>query len=62
MKEAPAAVPDVHVTIDNVSAEGDMVAERHTARGTHKGEFMGVPATGKRFIGRRITSIELRMT
>jgi predicted ester cyclase len=43
-----AAVPDVHVTIDTVTAEGDMVAERHTARGTHKGEFMGVPATGKK--------------
>jgi predicted ester cyclase len=43
-----AAFPDVHVTIDNVMADGDFVAERHTARATHKGEFMGVPATGKK--------------
>jgi len=42
------AFPDVHVTIDLVIAEGDCVAERHTARATHKGEFMGVPATGKK--------------
>src|ERR1700736_431670 len=43
-----AAFPDVHVTIELVAAEGNFVAERHTARGTHKGEFMGVPATGKK--------------
>jgi predicted ester cyclase len=42
-----AASPDVHVTLDNVVAEGSFVAERHTARATHKGEFMGIPATGK---------------
>ena len=43
-----AAFPDVHVTVEDVIAEGDRVAERHTARATHKGPFMGVPATGKR--------------
>ena len=43
-----AAFPDVHVTIDTVMADGNFVAERHTARGTHKGEFMGIPATGKK--------------
>jgi predicted ester cyclase len=42
-----AAFPDVHVTLDCVIAENDFVAERHTARATHKGEFMGVPATGR---------------
>ncbi len=42
-----AAFPDVRVTLDHVIAEGDFVAERHTARATHKGEFMGVTATGK---------------
>jgi predicted ester cyclase len=43
-----ASFPDVHVTIDNVMADGNFVAERHTARATHKGEFMGIPATGKK--------------
>jgi len=42
-----AAFPDVHVTLDRVIAENDFVAERHTARATHRGEFMGVPATGR---------------
>jgi predicted ester cyclase len=42
-----AAFPDVHVTLECVIAEGDFVAERHTARATHKGEFMGIAATGK---------------
>ncbi len=42
------AFPDVHVTLEDVIAEGDRVAERHTARGTHKGTFMGVPATGRK--------------
>src|SRR3984893_7226640 len=42
-----AAFPDVHVTLDCVIAEGNFVAERHTARATHKGEFMAIPATGK---------------
>ena len=43
-----AAFPDVHVTLEYAIAEGDLVAERHTARATHKGEFMGIPATGKK--------------
>jgi len=32
-------------------AEGDVVAERSTLRGTHSGTFMGVPATGKQVRG-----------
>ncbi|SRR5713101_5188463 len=43
-----AAFPDVHVTLEDTIAEGARVAERHTARATHKGTFMGVPATGKK--------------
>lgn len=42
------AFPDVHVTLEDVIAEGDRVAERHTARATHKGAFMGIAATGKK--------------
>ena len=41
-----AAFPDLKVTYDDVIAEGDKVVMRSTWRGTHKGEFMGIPATG----------------
>jgi len=41
------AFPDTKVTIDNMIAEGDMVCAIQTWTGTNKGEFMGMPATGK---------------
>lgn len=41
------AFPDVHATIEDLIAEGDKVVERTTARATHRGEFSGIPATGK---------------
>ena len=43
-----SAFPDFKATIDDILAEGDKVVIRMTWSGTHKGEFMGVPATGKR--------------
>ena len=39
--------PDLHAHIDDLVAEGDRVAARLTFRGTHQGEFLGVPATGR---------------
>ena len=42
------AFPDLHFTLDDLVAEGDQVALVWTANCTHKGEFMGIPATGKR--------------
>ncbi|HKY54457.1 MAG TPA: ester cyclase [Anaerolineales bacterium] len=42
-----AAFPDARYTIENLIAEGDMVVQHVTTRGTHQGEFQGVPATGK---------------
>lgn len=41
------AFPDLHATIHDQVAEGDKVATRKTFRGTHRGEFMGIPPTGK---------------
>jgi predicted ester cyclase/uncharacterized protein YndB with AHSA1/START domain len=43
-----AAFGDVHVEVTDTIVEGDRVVERHTATAVHKGEFMGVPATGKK--------------
>jgi steroid delta-isomerase-like uncharacterized protein len=42
-----SAFPDLHFTIEDQIAEGDKVVTRWTARGTHQGPFMGIPATGK---------------
>jgi steroid delta-isomerase-like uncharacterized protein len=41
------AFPDIRFTLDQVLAENDRVAFRLTGRGTHKGNFMGIPPTGK---------------
>jgi len=41
------AFPDVHITVEDVIAEGDKVVARDTVTGTHQGEYMGVPPTGK---------------
>jgi len=42
-----SAFPDFKVAIDDMIAEGDKVVIRQTWTGTHKGDFMGVPPTGK---------------
>jgi steroid delta-isomerase-like uncharacterized protein len=44
-----AAFPDFHTTIEDLIAEGDKVVARCTTRGTHKGEFLGIPPSGKPF-------------
>jgi len=46
-KEFVAAFPDFQLTVEDMIAEGDKVASRLTLRATHRGEFQGVPATGK---------------
>jgi steroid delta-isomerase-like uncharacterized protein len=44
-----SAFPQQHTELHDLIAEGDRVAVRHTHRGTHGGEFMGMPPTGRQF-------------
>jgi steroid delta-isomerase-like uncharacterized protein len=41
------AYPDLRVPIEDQFAEGNTVVTRWTARGTHRGDLMGTPPTGK---------------
>jgi len=43
-----AAFPDLHYVIEDAIESGDRIVHRLTASGTMKGDFMGMPATGKR--------------
>jgi steroid delta-isomerase-like uncharacterized protein len=40
--------PDLDISTDDLVAEGDKVVKRWTARCTHSGEYMGIPATGNK--------------
>ena len=51
------AFPDMKTTIIDIIAEGDRVVIHSSASGTHKGEFMGIPATGKKVVD--IESIDI---
>lgn len=46
--ETRRAFPDMEITIEQQIAEGSWVATRVTSRGTHMGDFAGIPATGRR--------------
>jgi steroid delta-isomerase-like uncharacterized protein len=48
MKALPVAFPDQVFSVKDVFAEGDKVAVRYTWQGTHKGQYRGIAATGKK--------------
>ncbi len=50
------AFPDIRLTVEEIFSEGEMVAARVAFRGTHRGEFQGIPPTGKEVA---FTSIEV---
>ena len=45
------AFPDLQFTVEDMIAEGDTVVARFTTRGTHQGNLMGIPPTGKQVSG-----------
>jgi steroid delta-isomerase-like uncharacterized protein len=48
------ALPDLTATLEDLVVSGDRVVGRFTYRGTHAGEFMGIPPTGQRIEMRSI--------
>lgn len=41
------AYPNIQLTLEDLVAEGDKIVARWSARGTHNGDLMGIPPTGK---------------
>jgi steroid delta-isomerase-like uncharacterized protein len=54
-----AAFPDIHWTIEDQVAEGDMVVTRLTGTGTHQGELMGIPPTGLQVTATAIATVRI---
>jgi C-1 hydroxylase len=48
-QQAFEAFPDLHLEVLEVIADSDRVAARLRATGTHLGEFLGIPASGRAF-------------
>ncbi|KAF7179908.1 hypothetical protein CNMCM7691_008960 [Aspergillus felis] len=49
-----SAYPDIQWTLDDTVIEDDRVVAQFTLRGTHEGEFFGVPASGKKIQARAV--------
>jgi steroid delta-isomerase-like uncharacterized protein len=58
--ELLAALPDIRVTVEDVIADGDNVVVRWSASGTHRGDGMGLKATGRAVTFRGLTWMVVR--
>lgn len=48
--ELRKSFPDIQFAVDQQVAEEDRVVTQWTARGTHKGEYKGIPGSGKQVV------------
>ncbi|MEC9287737.1 MAG: ester cyclase [Chloroflexota bacterium] len=53
------AFPDLNVVVEHWVAEGDLVVGVMTTKGTQNGEFMGMPASGKKFSVREMHMVRV---
>jgi steroid delta-isomerase-like uncharacterized protein len=53
------ALPDINIVLDDELTVEDKVVTRFTISGTHKGDFNGIPATGKQAVWSGITIYRL---
>ena len=54
------AFPDISMQLDQVAAEGDLVAFQSVMRGTHRGQFRGLPPTGRPFTVHLVDLVRVR--
>jgi steroid delta-isomerase-like uncharacterized protein len=54
------AFPDLHIVTHELIAEGDVVVQSYTVRGTHKGEMAGLPPTGNSIAVGGVSIFEIR--
>jgi steroid delta-isomerase-like uncharacterized protein len=60
MTEFFTAFPDSRMPLDDVIAEHDRVAMRHSFRGTHRAPFQGIPATDKSVVVTGIVTVRVK--
>ena len=54
------AFPDLHLDVAQTLSDGEFVTTRWTAKGTHRGELMGIPPTNRRVITNGCTVSQIR--
>jgi steroid delta-isomerase-like uncharacterized protein len=60
MKLFHTAFPDMKIIMNDMIAEDNRVMNKFTVTGTHKGEFMGIPATGKKISYEEVVILRLK--
>jgi steroid delta-isomerase-like uncharacterized protein len=55
-----SAFPDLRMEAHEIIAEGDLVCARGTMSGTHQGDFMGMPPSGKHFVVEGFDMVRIR--
>jgi predicted ester cyclase len=52
VRDLRAAFPDIRFSLEELIAEGEVVAARYHWRGTHRGVFLGIAPTGRAIVVR----------